>query len=465
MKFQKLYLFGIYALILMQVAFLTSCKKDTGLSNGKLSFSVDTLVFDTVFTTVGSTTQNFKFYNTDSKPLVVEEITLMGGSNSKFRINVDGIPGITHKDVEMKAKDSLFVFVEVTLEVNGQTLPMIIEDSIRFKVNNTYQYVNLAVWGQDAYFHYGDLNEGTWPNDKPHVVYNYALVDEGKNLTIQAGTQVHFHKNSILYINKASLNVEGTLENPAVFQGDRLESFYKDVAGQWYGIYFQEALPSTINYAVIKNGTTGIHITSNAPSNPTYTVEVTNTIIQNNSSYGIWLFDGGRVKVENSIISKSGNHGLFVLQGGSYFFNQCHILGYGSGTQSAAVGLRNYFTQDGITTIASIPEGRIVNSVIYGNQLSEIAFDTLNPDNAVNLNFEFNRCVIKLEEPSTKNMYTNIRWNQNPNFVDPSEYKFKYSASNSSLNNVNFPNAYFLFTDLEGNPRTNPTDIGAYQID
>jgi hypothetical protein len=457
------YILFFYLIVLLSLFQLNSCKKENSYSTKNLSFSVDTLIFDTVFTTIGSTTKNFKMYNTDSKAMLIQEIQLMGGSSSPFRINVDGVPGILHQNVEINAKDSLFIFVEVTLNVNGQNLPMIVEDSIRFKVNNKIQYVKLAVWGQDAYFHYADFNEGTWPNDKPHVIYNYTAIDSAKTLTIQAGTKVHFHKNSILYVYKGSLQVEGALGNEVVFQGDRLEPYYQSIAGQWYGIYFQEARPSKINYAVIKNGTAGLHLTSNGPTNPSYTLEVTNTQILNHANYGIWLYDRARIKVENSIIAKNGSHALFVLQGGSYFINQCHLLGYGSGTQSTAVGLKNYFVQNGVATVSSIPEGLITNSVIYGNQLSELAFDTLNPDNAVQLNFQFRRNLIKLEVPSTHSMFSNVKWNENPGFTNVAENNYKFGA-NSPMKNMPGPNSNFLFLDIEGKSRSNPTDLGAFEI-
>lgn len=106
-----------------------------------LSFSKDTVVFDTVFTTIGSTTQQFKIYNKDSKTIRIDEIELMGGTNSKFSINVDGLQGTKIEDLYIEGGDSLFVFVEVTLDPNGTNLPMVIEDSIRFKSN---EKINLS---------------------------------------------------------------------------------------------------------------------------------------------------------------------------------------------------------------------------------------------------------------------------------------------------------------------------------
>ena len=447
------------ALILLLAFNITSCKKEKGFSKGNLSFSVDTVLFDTVFTTLGSTTQQFKIYNKENKVVNIEEIELMGGANSPFRINIDGISASLHTNVEMPAKDSLFAFVEVTLNVNGQNLPMIIEDSVRFKTNGKDQYVKLVVWGQDAYFYNNEYVEGIWTSDKPHVIYNKAVVNVGKTLNIQANTKIFLHKNSMLIVDKSTLNVQGTKGNEVVFQGDRLEQFYKDVAGQYYGIYFQESEPSTINYAIIKNGTAGVHATGKNAANTT-NVTITNTKLINNSSYGVFLFDRSKVKIENSIIAKSGSHGLFVLQGGTYDINHSHLLGYGNDNQSAVVGIRNYY--DGV---ASGVKGTITNSVIYGNQRFEIAFDTVNPNNDPTfIDVTFKRCLIKLENQSTSPMYQDgIIWNSDPKFSNTSEEKYK-PISTSPLNNAG-NSAYYLPLDIEENSRdmSNP-DIGAYEF-
>src|SRR5690606_17095736 len=150
---------------------ITSCKKDIQFTKDHLDFSHDTLLFDTIFTTVGSTTKWLRVFNHNKQPIKIDEIELMGGSSSPFRINVDGIPTDAIQNVEIPGEDSIFVFVEVTLAVNNQSNPLVISDSIRFRTNGVDQYVNLDVWGQDAYFHVNELVEGTWMNDKPHVLY------------------------------------------------------------------------------------------------------------------------------------------------------------------------------------------------------------------------------------------------------------------------------------------------------
>ena len=442
---------------------LSGCKKDAFLSSGNLSFSTDTLVFDTVFTTIGSTTQQFKIYNKENRTIRIDEIELMGGEDSPFRINVDGTPGSTLTDIELEGNDSLFVFVEVTLSINGQNLPLVVEDSIRFRTNGVDQFVTLAVWGQDAYFHYKDLNKGIWPNDKPHVIYGYAAVDSARTLTIQANTDIFLHKNALLYVYKGTLNVNGSLGQEVTFQGDRLEADYDDVSGQYYGIYFEKARPSTINYAIIKNGTSGVHLFSRDESFSGYTLTMTNTIIENCARYGTFIYSGAKVKAENCVIAKNGNHALLVLEGGSFFFNQCNLLGYSSGQETApAIGISNYYNDyfAGTQNIGSIPEGKIYNSVIYGNLESEIAFDTIS-DAGITLSFDFRNCLIKRTPAGTDPFYSTIFWNSNPLFTNIALGNYLF-PNNSKLNN-NANSAFSNAFDIKGNPRGIQPDIGAYE--
>lgn len=448
-------------LLLIFVLSTGSCKKKNLISKKNLEFSVDTLVFDTVFTTVGSTTKQFKIYNRENKPLKIEEIELMGGENSLFRMNVDGLMGFKINDIEVLAKDSLFVFIEVTLDVNGEILPMIVEDSIRFRTNGVDQYVKLAVWGQDAYFHYKDLNEGTWPKDKPHVIYGYAAVDSAKSLVIQAGTKVYLHKNALLYVYKSTLKIQGTLGNEVVFQGDRLESDYEDVSGQYYGIYFHEALPSSIDYAILKNGTSGVHLFSRDSNIPGYTLEMTNTIIKNQARYGVFIYSGAKVKAENCIIARNGAHSLLVLEGGDFNFNHCNLLGYGN-SQNPAVAISNFYNNysTSSTNVGSINEGKLYNCILTGNLDTELAIDTIQMT-GVNLNFNFRNCLIKSKEIQKDAFYKSIFWNNNPAFTDVNKYDFRFSAS-SILNGNGITTS--LVTDIIGNPRNNPPDIGAIEL-
>lgn len=463
----------VFTILLLAIssAFFSSCKKFKGASKGNLEFSADTLVFDTVFTTIGSTTHQFKIYNKEKGEVTIDEVELMGGASSPFRMNLDGLTGTSFSELKLKGGDSLFCFVEVTLNINGQILPMVVEDSIRFRTNGVDQYVRLAVWGQDMYYHYSnfqagtfDLNEGTWPNDKPHVIYGAAVVDSAKTLDIPQDTKIYLHKNSILYNYKGTLNIHGTKDHEVILQGDRLEQDYADVSGQYYGIYFQEARPSTIDYAIIKNATAGIHVFSKdaAFSGPTVTIK--NTKIYNAASYGLFLYAKPEVVAENTLVHSNGVHSLIVLQGATFTFTHCDFLGYGAGDQTTpAVGMTNYYTDQTGTTTVSDMQGEFRNCVIYGYGDDQLALDTLNPNgNTVNIDVFFKNCVIKTSIGNDP-MFTSCIKNSDPLFSSINSKNFDFSSLSSPLNNAGSVSFPVPSQDIDGNPRNTPPDIGAYE--
>jgi hypothetical protein len=270
------------------------------------------------------------------------------------------------------------------------------------------------------------------------------------------------HKNAILYVYKSTLNIQGTLGNEVIIEGDRLEQDYQNVSGQFYGIYFQQARPCTIDYAIIKNGTSGVHLYDEDPTNTGYTLTMTNTIIKNQARYGVFIFAGAKVKAENCIIAKNGTHALFVLQGGDFNFNHCDLLGYGSST-NPAVGISNYYTDysAGQTNVSSIDEGKLYNCVVTGNLTTEFAMDTIQMSGVV-LNFDFKNTLLRSEEVYTDSFYdASVIWNGNALFTNPSEFDFTF-GSNSVLQGTGVNTS--VVTDILGNPRNNPPDIGAIEL-
>ena len=82
----------VYSILLLSLVFamLTSCRKDPVFDkSSNIAVSIDHIVFDTVFSTIGSTTKMFYIKNT-SDHAVMTDIFLAGGTSSNFRINVDG---------------------------------------------------------------------------------------------------------------------------------------------------------------------------------------------------------------------------------------------------------------------------------------------------------------------------------------------------------------------------------------
>ena len=70
-----------------------SCTKEgfTDSPDARLRLSVDTLRFDTVFTSAGSVTQQVKIFNDNDRGLRISRLRLGGGTGSYFYLNADGI--------------------------------------------------------------------------------------------------------------------------------------------------------------------------------------------------------------------------------------------------------------------------------------------------------------------------------------------------------------------------------------
>jgi hypothetical protein len=268
--------------ICLSVSFM-SCKKDKFLTDpsATLHFSQDSILFDTVFTTIGSTTRNIRVINKHNQKVKISSVRLEKGQSSNFFLNVDGTPGRLVQDVEILANDSIYIFVQVNVNPTSALSPLIIQDKIVFDVNGNQQSVELEAWGQDAHYHFPttaiQYKDGYLPystvsansnttvvwgggtgasDNKPHVVYGWLVVDSTQKLVINAGVKVYFHQNAGLWVYRyGTLQVNGTQGNEVVFQGDRREADYADMPGQWDRIWINEGhTDNYINYAIIKNG-------------------------------------------------------------------------------------------------------------------------------------------------------------------------------------------------------------------
>ena len=144
------------------------------------------------------------------------------------------------------------------------------------------------------YKYYSISENTTWNNTLPHVIYGYVIVEPNATLTINEGCQIYFHKNSGIIVgnplldnNGGTLKIKGELNNEVVFQGDRQDNWYENLAGQWDRIWFSSgSIENEVNYAIIRNGTVGLHVDTIGNNNPTLTVK--NTIIENMSDIGIF---------------------------------------------------------------------------------------------------------------------------------------------------------------------------------
>ncbi|MQP24255.1 hypothetical protein GFJ94_04155 [Flavobacterium sp. LMO8] len=509
-------------LLLLLIGFavsLTSCRNDFDFESrtGGLEFSKDTVYLDTVFTDIGSSTYTLKVYNRSDKNISIPSLRLKEGTASKYRLMVDGMAGQVFENVEILAKDSMYIFVSVTAEVaDANPTDFLYTDKILFgdESNPNHQKVELVTLIQDAYFiypgrvqnpdesyTYDELNLGVdgdgnpitirgrfleetnpingnelhWTNTKPYVIYGYAAVPSNKTLVVDAGARIHFHAESGLIVaNNASIHVNGTssttaaLENEVIFEGDRLEPDFAEVPGQWGTIWLtQGSTNNQIKNLTIKNATVGLLVTGN-DGTPTPTLDIENTQIYNCANVGL-LARTGNIEGRNMVINNCGQASFAGSFGGNYEFTHCTFANYWPSPTHTAVLLDDY---DG-NAIYALTKANFKNCIIHSS--SNLAINLKKEGTTFVYNFD--HCLIKFADFS--NQFTN-----NPlyDFSNATLYDTCLIATNSTVNNPDFKdarnneliigedsaakgvadNSYSTFNDILNNPRIGTTDIGAY---
>ncbi|MBL7912119.1 MAG: hypothetical protein JNJ41_13755 [Bacteroidia bacterium] len=374
----------------------SSCKKDKLItdSGAKLQFSQDSILFDTVFTTVGSSTRNFRIRNKNNQRIKISSIQLLGGSSSSFIINVDGARGTSFEDIEIAANDSMYVFVQVYVNPNNANSPLIINDAIRFNVNGNEQTVYLEAWGQDAYYYkptdaikfsdgsyfpYSRVSESdnatvVFFNDKPHVITGYLVVDSTQKLIIQAGARIYMNYKAGLWVFRyGELKMLGQKGNEIIVTGARREKDYADEPGQWDRIWINEgSVNNEINYAIIKNGYVGVQaeLFGNNFNEPRR-LKITNTKIQNMSLWGFYGL-GYNVYAGNNVISNCQEHSVNLVLGGKYTFLHCTFANFWEKDKTRdkpAININNH-TDSQVLPLDSCYFGNCIVDGLLGNEIN-----------------------------------------------------------------------------------------------
>tara|TARA_B110000967_G_scaffold113950_2_gene116603 strand:- start:13080 stop:14426 length:1347 start_codon:yes stop_codon:yes gene_type:complete len=445
-----------------------------------------------VFTTVGSITKRIKVYNDLDEDVRIDEIQLAKSGNSPYRLNIDGEQKDYANDVILRSKDSLHIFVEATIDPNDNNEPLIRTDSIIFSTNGKSQDIDLVAWGQDAHFYYNNsffvfenedpevendslffysiTESSTWNSDKPHVIYGNVIVHEGGSLTILAGSNVYLHHSAnIIVLEESSLKILGAIENPVLIASDRLDEYYRDLPGQWGRIWLAGgSLDNQIKNATIKNGTIGLHVDTLASAfEPTLRLE--NTIIANNSSYGILAYSSN-IEAFNCQISDNGTHDLYLFAGGSYRFSHCTFANYNSSHQAPSIRMSNFYEDvNGNEILRPMERADFENCIVYGRIQSELGIEETEE---TLFNYKFNNCLLKLKESdfdiSNSSHFISNNYNENPDFVqemDAYEYNYRLDSLSPALHSAAGNIALQFPYDLLGNSRLSDegADIGAYE--
>ncbi len=460
----------------------SSCKKKDDFITDpsfKLDFSTDSIVFDTVFSTVGSITKQLKVYNNNKQNVKISSIQLSGGNSSNYRINIDGSPTTSLTDVEIAGNDSLYIFIKVIIDPNDENSPFVVDDKIVFITNGNQQDIDLVAWGQNAYYIIADtyvqgfppykivaheFSDTTWDNQKPFLIYGYAVVDSNAILRIDAGAKIHFHNNSGLWVYKGgSIKVNGTLDFPVTFQGDRRDMDYRELPGQWDRIWLNEgSIDNEINYAIIKNGFIGIQAETLQEQMGNQLI-LTNTIIENMSGMGLFT-RFYNISANNNVIANCGTYTLAITMGGNYDFRQCTFANYYNYSirLNPALYLNNfYYDTQGVSHTFDL-NAFFGNCINYGRNDEEMQFDEESGSEFV---YKFDHCLLKTElNISAGEHFINCLKNEDPLFVDYEINNYELDTLSPAIDVGSLSIAETVPYDILGISRLESPDLGAYEF-
>lgn len=459
----RIFKYGIF--LIAGLILFASCKKDKLFKgNTKLSISADTVWFDTVFTREPGTqypisvTKIYSVRNKENQKINVS-FRLAGGKNSPYRINVDGVPGPEMKDLEIPAKDSVFVFVQCTLEANNANNPMLVMDSLISTVNGTEQKTYLAAYGWDAhYFHNVQLPCNTTWSDKtkPFVIVENVLVAPGCTFTIKPGVNIYCSSRTSLLV-QGTLDVQGTASEPVVFTGDKPVFAAKYLPNQWGGIYLlRGSTGSTIRFAQIYNATIGVRVDS-LPESGSWNLELENTEIMYCGQACVAGITA-HIRAQNCLFAETGSYSFLGLLGGTYDLRQCTFatfVSYGT-RQNGHFALTNTLRDADGRILKSEPLScNLYNSIIYGPQTEELFIDN---KGSKPFTTDIDNNLIK----SKSKPFAGNTWNIDPKFLNTTLHDFALDTLSPAINaGKNLSPA--INTDLRGKPRTGLPDLGCFE--
>lgn len=434
----------------------TSCIEDGFTSSPSCQPvpSCDTLKMGTLYTGEGSATHRLTLRNPNGKGLAIEDISLSGDMAKYFRLNVDGLSGSRFSNVEIRANDSIYVFVEATLPENDSDSPVGVTSLLDITCNGVRRSIVITADALDV----TTLDNAVISADtridsrRPVRVKGPLTVAEGATLTLAPGTLMLFHDKASLDV-KGRLVSDGTSENPVTLTGDRIDNVVGDIpfdlmSRQWEGVFIDGEGRHSLSHTVIKNTWYGVCLYRG-------TLEMVNCVLRNSGQTVLQASAGTRVEAVGCELAE-GAWGVVLLAGGDHYFNHCTLANYY--LFSAIRG--PLFAEDWTSEGSEKAKAELTNCILYGLAGGELWQGSLD-DTEVYLR----RCLLG-SSGSDDGHFLNCLWGQDPLYRTVREdYVFDYRlkpdspAAGAADPSLADPRAAF---DRYGLPRGSSPDLGAY---
>ena len=429
--FKILFLFSVFIPIV-------SCIEDEEFvwsERACLSFSEDTINFNTVISGSPSFTQTLWIYNEDDKNIIIPRVRLLMNDSSVFRINIDGmsVSQAEAHDVEIRSKDSLCIFVDAFAPTTENAEPVEIKDQLIFVLNDgVEQRVQLLVKSQSVnpitrWFVDADT---VLSANRPYHVKDTLCVMPDVTLTLDPGVVMLFQSNAVFEI-RGHLIANGTCLNQVVFRGDRFDDMFKNqpydrVSGQWQGLHFTtSSYGNELHHVDLHSARTAVLCDSSNTEKEKILIE--NSIIHNNSQDGL-CFINVNTRVGNSQISNCGGNCVTII-GGRHEFTHATLAQF---YPFALHGTALYFTNVNNELRCPLHALNFTNSIITGSSGDEIMGVSSDRYTDTPFNYSFSYCL--LNTPYVEHeAFVNCLWDDGKDESPAKQDNFYPPFSNDSL--------------------------------
>lgn len=444
----------------------TSCINDaiTTSPNDILTFSRDTVNFDTVFTDLGTPTARLVVCNRAKKGINISSIRLRN-PESNFSINVDGVSGKSFHDVEIWKEDSIFIFIECFMPETADAAPYRVEDELEFVTNDVTQTVLLEAYGQNVVrLKKVRISENTrFTAEKPYVVFDSLVVEKGATLTVDPAVQLLFHDKAELIVH-GTIEACGEVDKMIQMRGDRLDNVlpnigYDILSGQWKGIRIsRESFDNKISFVDMRSTETGLRLDSCGDLSRRK-LTLSNSWLHNSEGN---VFTAPYCKVDAyGVCFSEAADAVVSLLGGEYEFTQCTIANnyLFAAISEPMLTLHHVLDNDDrdLGNPNPLMKANFRNMIIYG-----LGKD-INEGNLDSSEVYFHNVSLKSEGENDEH-FIDCLWDCDPLFLtDRPRYYFNYHVLPESpvigMGNPEFDTGAVL-TDMDGIDRLTVTPDG-----
>lgn len=460
----------------------TSCQDDDSFSavpSLLLTFSEDTIRMDTIFSRIPTATKTFWVYNHSGDGIRCMNVRLEHGNQTGFRVNVDGIylgqaTGFQVNDVDIRNKDSVRVFVELTSPQMLSDEPVKIEDNLVFTLESGQQQrvnLNAFAWDAEILRNPEISRDTTISSTHPIVILGGLKVDSTATLTLEAGTTLYFHGDAGIDVY-GRLLCQGTAGQNVVLRGDRIDRMfdylpYDRVSGQWQGIRFHESsYENVLNYTDIHSAMNGV--VCDSASIDRLKLSLYNSIIHNCQGYGL-LTTNTVVDVFNTQLSNT-LYDCMAVYGGAALLRHCTLAQFYPFDAQRGMALR--FANHRDAHFYPLLQFDVLNSLVTGYADDVIMGEA---DSTVSYTYRFDHCLLRTPELTDTVQVSNIIWEDPEDTIvggvknfqlidtDNLKYDFRLDSLSRAVNAGVKLNGGYSDYDRLGIRRGDDPDLGAYE--